>query len=342
MTGQDRVAGALTRVTGELGPDVLAHPQRLRAALSDVLGPSAREDRAAIEALCLAAEDGLGRAVWTAQATGPMSDEIVAVIGHRLVDQGISESLAILTIRRIAAALNRVGPSRPAAGQVPTLAPPVEIRRPDQSRPSADGARTRPHAPAPGPSWPTPSPASTRHPAGRPARRTWVIAAIAAAVLAVVATLGTWALRQGRDGRPLAGSGASTSAPIAPATTSPGGVTTDTARFQALDYAATRTPGVWNGTACVDSGAGLPPCSYWFLATNFGPQDVRVVAAKVVKGPGRAWIADNRVNYEVTRNGPYDVEIAVEARLGSYASTATLRLTVTCNDHFRCGGDFSS
>ena len=401
IAGRDPVGAALTRVTCELGSPVLRDPQRLRAGISDVLGPAARDERAAIEALCLAAEDDLGRAVVAGLATGPLSESMVSAISRRLVDQGISEALSLITIRRIGHALTAAQPegftavpetapkpagawtpSPPQAGPPqagPPLAGPPLAGPPLAGPPGADNPVANPlRAPAnpsigPVPEvipplaqrYPPVGPPVTRPGTRHPRRRGHVIAAVVGALVVLAGGLSiVLASHLGAGGRTGSADSVSTrpvtsGTPSATGTalhqgsasssthsptqvTVSDGVTTDSAKFQAESFSARRTPGVWSGSVCVDEGVGLPPCSYWFLATNFGPQGARIVSATVTNGPGRAWIADNRVNYEVTRNGPYVVVIDVSLRLGDYASSATLTLTMNCNTHFECGGDFSS
>ncbi|MEI2778246.1 MAG: hypothetical protein V9G19_20210 [Tetrasphaera sp.] len=54
-----RAAEALTEVVSDFGHVVTGSPERLRAALADILGAESREHRAEIDALALAAEEGI-------------------------------------------------------------------------------------------------------------------------------------------------------------------------------------------------------------------------------------------------------------------------------------------
>ena len=79
-------------------------PQRLRAALSDVLGPSARAQRASVDAICPAAEDGVSRDLASARAAGLLSDDTISALARRLVGRGLSQEMATRTVRDLAGA----------------------------------------------------------------------------------------------------------------------------------------------------------------------------------------------------------------------------------------------
>lgn len=56
---REAVAAALASVVDDLGSDVVESPERLRAALSDALGAHSRDHRSSVDALVVAAEEGI-------------------------------------------------------------------------------------------------------------------------------------------------------------------------------------------------------------------------------------------------------------------------------------------
>lgn len=92
----DRAQAALTRIVEEFGPAVGATPERVRALLSDLLGPSLREARAEVDALVLASEEGIPSTL-SARATrsrpgAPARDD--GDLTDRLVSRGLTVAAA--------------------------------------------------------------------------------------------------------------------------------------------------------------------------------------------------------------------------------------------------------
>lgn len=351
MTGSDPIAVALVRIAEELGPGVMESPQRLRAALSDVLGPSARAQRASVDAICLAAEDGVSRDLASARAAGLLSDDTISALARRLVGRGLSQEMATRTVRDLAGAQSSSSSSGSSSAVVEQtrLAGGLSNTPADEPRPVHVGG-----APIPSPGPPAPTP-------GRGGRLA-VVAALLAMLGVAIAGVVYGASHQGAStpGAPATWTITSTATTTQRVTvtrsvtttatrrvTVSGGVTFDESHFRATDYASTFAPKVGPAGAgmCVYHNVGHRsgnPCYYYFYAENFGSGDLRVRSARLVKGAGATWVADNNVYYQVTRNGPATVVIAVTVDRGGYRSTADLTLTIRCNRYFRCGGNFSS
>ncbi len=345
MSEHDQIGAALARIAAELGPDVLDSPQRLRAALSDVLGPAARAERAAIDALCLAAEDRLGHEVRSARAAGALTAESITALGRRLERRGISSELATSTVRELAAVL----PLVPASAPPPVAAAPADERT-RLSAVAASSAAVETGAPAAG--------AAPRSRGSRIA-----VGAAAVAMVSALASGVTYAAshRQSTASVPLDAPRATTTATTTTRATTTrtahttvtrrvtvsDGVTFDEAHFRATDYASTFAPQVGGRRTdgCVYDNPGYTsgnPCYYYFYARDFGDGGLRVRSARLVKGTGSTWVASNQVYFQVARNGPMTVVIDVMVDRAGYRSTGRLTLTIRCNAHFRCGGDFSS
>lgn len=85
VVGRRGVADALAVVVDDFGVEVARSPERLRAALSDALGSRGREQRAAIDALVLAADVGVSSDTKAVDAETPAS---------RLTDRGLGGELS--------------------------------------------------------------------------------------------------------------------------------------------------------------------------------------------------------------------------------------------------------
>ncbi len=189
----DPIDGALTEVVRDFGRLVGADPDRLRALLTDVLGEQSRPHRGAIDAVVLAAEEGVPALVERGD-----TDE-VALARARLVAGGLAISTADAAIRAWGTALA----ARPGPVETPTPPAPSLPPTPDAE-------------PAPKPQSPPPR------------RRLGVVASLAAAL--AVATLVVVAVLR-PDPEPIA-SQPSPDVPVvattAAPTTSPTGSTTTT------------------------------------------------------------------------------------------------------------------
>lgn len=103
-----RIAQALRDVVEDNGRRVARRPELVRAMLSDALGPDARDARAEVEALSLAASQGVAGELIDGSWPDP----------ERLTSLGLSHEMAAFAVDTWARALRREGPvSSGAAGQ---------------------------------------------------------------------------------------------------------------------------------------------------------------------------------------------------------------------------------
>ena len=217
------VAAALRRIVRDHGRRVVEDPTRVRALLADAVGPSARELRAEIDAVVVAAEEGVG----TALGDGVAGEDVTADDTRRsLEDRGLAPAMAALAVDAWRSALAGDGSATTAgAGATATAtgssdSPGTGSAGPSVGGPTSAGRRSVGHVeatelPMPaepgtgspghvhagsargeGPSRPTPdtattapTPAGTSHPRALTLSRGWTIAA-GATSLAVAFSLG--------------------------------------------------------------------------------------------------------------------------------------------------------
>ena len=201
----DPVTAALADVLRDYGRRITTDPVRLRAALNDVLGSTAQQHRAAVDALVVSVQEDVPSALGEG-GTGS-SDDAVA----RLAAWGLDASTAAW----VAEAWLAVLPGHfPASGASPTAQPPT-VQPADAQPPTAQPATVEPGlqgaAPVAGPvagpvaapvAGPTAGPVAAPSLLARAARHRGLTGAAAAALLAVVA--GTAYAVTSSDGQPLA------------------------------------------------------------------------------------------------------------------------------------------
>ena len=114
----DIVRAALQHVVSDYGRRVTENPPRLRAMLNDVLGAAAGDSRAAVDALVVAAQEGVA-----AGLLGPVAEPSRdAALLERLTDWGLEPAMATWAISTWATVLGAVA-SLPPASLPPTAAP---------------------------------------------------------------------------------------------------------------------------------------------------------------------------------------------------------------------------
>ncbi len=150
-TTENAVLAALEAVVRDHGWDVAAHPQRLRAVLSDVLGSHADEHRGALDAIVVSADEGVPFDIRDAGRSGIAA--VSPALVDRLTDWGLSRERAGFVVDAWAALLpeTTVQPAPPVATEPPppavTAPPPPAVTEPPPDEPVAK--KPEPSAPVP-------------------------------------------------------------------------------------------------------------------------------------------------------------------------------------------------
>jgi hypothetical protein len=240
---------ALAIVVRDRGIGIAEDPARLRGMLNDVLAADARVNRAAVDALVIAAEEGIPRDLASTTVPDP------AVLSARLAGRGVGPELAHQTLQAwvVAAQGGRTAPAPIPPTELPatklppppgppgaamplaaavgaTVLPPTGGDTFESTSPSADDAHAptaaQPIAPVVVPP-PPPAPAGADGGEGGLPRRTLI--ALVAAVVAAIALIGGFLLFSGGgdDGSALADATTTTTPPSTTSTTEPGEVPLD-------------------------------------------------------------------------------------------------------------------
>lgn len=353
---------ALTQIVRELGPDVLTSPQRLRAALSDVIGLTARSERGAIDALVLAVEDGVPQTLMGVGDIADVPTGLLTALSTKLLNQGISRELATTTVTTLADVVAATSVAEPLDRTVlaHTRVLPV-VDGPSDGRAPATPARP---ATSPGPTGPGPTgPGPAATPPARASRRGGLVAGVGALVVVLIAVaIGAlmFANRGGTARTASTGGAATSTDPPGVETTATtttvthtatraapkvsGDVTADDSHFKAVDAEATITPRVSAGGPCVDSvplsARRYRACSVTFPVGRFTRHTAVIDSVRLLSGDGRATLRRDAVVFRPGGNGPYTARISVRVHSGHYVSTAILLVHVLANEHFAPNKDF--
>ncbi|MEI2778244.1 MAG: hypothetical protein V9G19_20200 [Tetrasphaera sp.] len=338
--GSEAISAALEQVVAELDPAVLESPTRLRAALSDVLGASARTHRAEIDAIALAAEAGVPASLAKRAEVG-LPSPVASDLANRISAQGITTEMAHATVRALATV---IPPTEPIAEATSTPTRPEPEQRPTPATRAMsvtgvtgrlDQRQSQPRRLVPvvltaglmaaaalvsgGIVYASTHPAEADSVAPHPVTTPTVT------VTRSTTTTKTRSVTKTRTHR----------------VTVSNGVTFDTAHFQASDYTMEFTPEVSDGPDCrmkARSGRSYSPCYWYVWPESFGRKGTTIVAARRLDGPvGRVWIQKGNVTYQVEQNGPFTVHIQVSLRNGKYYDLASLTLKADCNKNYPCG-----
>ncbi len=185
------VTAALTRAVRDHGRVAATHPERIRALLSDLLGSSARELRAEVDALVVACEEGVPQLLLSAEEEpDAAAEEAVA----RLEARGLQPGLAFAAVNTWAAALavpRPGGRSLPdgTRGEISSSSSAGVLSSSHEQTPPGDRTELPDDAPRVDPAL---VPAEPREPIrtpfhGRPSTRTRAVVGAAGAAAVVVA-----------------------------------------------------------------------------------------------------------------------------------------------------------
>lgn len=182
-TAQATVLAALGAVIRDHGWLVAGNPARLRATLSDVLGPHADAHRGLVDAVVVSAEEGVPAEVRAAGRAG-LPDLGPALVA-RLVDWGMAEDRAQWVVDGWGSLLpdSTMRPTPAPAAPAPASTPPPPVVQP-APQPVAATALPPAQAPYLAPTMlpPTPPQPGAPTPTGQPPRRNRRTIVIAAAV----------------------------------------------------------------------------------------------------------------------------------------------------------------
>lgn len=342
------VAAALAQVVDDFGPSVVYSPGRLRASLSDVLGAVGRQHRAEIDAVCVAAEEGVAAEL---SSGAPMSQHQLEVVSGR----GISAEMAAFAVEawrgairgpeHIDRTMRRTPAPRAAAGPTPDVrqtaaAPPVLGGASPSARDGTDLAvkpapRTVVAQEQPGVQR---SPGATPPPDGAgitPRGRSSGWLALAAVVIPIVVTLIWLALHHWSDGaEPTANQtvvGKVSSLPRDPAV-----ITAEQTVWRE------KAPYSWPDSGCVQDvhppeGAKAAPCVFVLEPGVSGSVDDWELVRVELSGPGSVDIRDGRqIEYFNKNNGPYAAIVTYVVEGGGHQSTNRWIIDMSCNDAAPC------
>jgi hypothetical protein len=360
--GAEAVGSAVLLVLREHGWEVASQPARLRAMLSDVLAGAAQEHRAAVDALVVAAEEGVGRTL--AAADGPARAALLAQLPATLTGWGLDLPRARWAVQTWDWALRHVDPARTDLPLAPSVPPVTSTPAPSGIGAAVRPAVSAPVAPAalpptalppqtpwpavaaPNPAWPAGAPpgpvgpgAVRPRPGGSPRPSRLVLAAVLTVlVVAVGLVVGFAVTRHDDSGRGDAhtspsqttgsagGSGRITSGPTTP---DAGTVTIDAP--VAADTTVSYVPAVYSGHW---ASAHLPAqvTGVWVVIViddySEGLVDVRAEDGEIYWTP-----ASNG-----DRAGLWIKWHAYNSDEGLASETATLSITLECNADYQCYG----
>lgn len=327
------VAAALARVVRDFGPTVVYSPGRLRASLSDVLGSVGRLYRAEVDALEMAAEEGVARDI---DVGSPDS----AALAARLVGRGLTPEMARFAVTAWSGALTSgaVTPAAPvSAAALPPVADAASSRAPaatpwsGAAPPAASGPQTdEPQATVLRSSLrrvdETVAP-SIQHPVPTSRGRRWWVLAVAAALLLAIA------------------GGVLTQRARTPSDSSLDRMPTDRSKLSAAGASwHQEVPYGWEGSQCsttlaAPTGVVAKPCALQLTVTNSGSATSWRITDVRVSGPGQARIiGDHDFVYENSSNGPYEGTVDYRIEGGGVQSIGRLTFVMACNTNFACQG----
>ncbi|MEI2778245.1 MAG: hypothetical protein V9G19_20205 [Tetrasphaera sp.] len=353
----DPVAGALAQVVSDFGPSVIYSPGRLRASLSDVLGAIGRQCRAEVDAVTVAAEEGVAAAI---SAEGAAPDDWAKAITGR----GISPEMAAYAVAAWQGALlgSHAGgdsvvyraddlqrtvrrPTRPGAGSAKVNHPDSAVAPPQSPIPEEVGdaraTETPPTVVAPAASAvktsTRSSPKSSVPSTSPPERRSLGLVALAAVMAPILVALAWLAFRyvDNGNGRP------------SPSQTEQGQVSTLPTDSASLSARQTvwddAVPFAWSDLGCTrdkppTSGVDATPCAFVLkVGVDGSVTDWRVTRVQL-HGPGSVEIAGpDTIVYRNSHNGPYAATVTYWVEGGGYQSPSRWILEMKCNTAFPCG-----
>lgn len=218
--GEAAVARALAQVVDDHGWLVATEHARLRAALVDVLGGQADEHRGSLDAIVIAAEEGVATEV--RRAGRPLADDQRATLTARLEEWGLDGARAAWVVEAWEALAPQV--TAPAPIPVPAPDPAPAPVSPAPGRATSPQPGTVPEVAAtqlpPSPPAADPAPGLVPPVGARPARSGRAVVVVAALlVLLVCAGVGAYALTRNGDEQASTDGDGSTTGPATSAAT---------------------------------------------------------------------------------------------------------------------------